>query len=128
MLAVRKAITISNLLSVKEIQVYILRSVSYCWGRGEGMIRITKSSITSWTQAIPWQQLPKTFQDAIIITRELGIQYLWIDALSIIPDDIQYWERESANMANIFSRSYLTIAATAAPDSHVGSFLIDVEL
>ncbi len=87
------------------------------------MMRTTKSSITSWTQAILWQQLPKTFQDAIKITRKLGIPYLWIDALCIIQDDVQDWEIESANMANIYSNSYLTIAATAASDSHVGLFL-----
>jgi hypothetical protein len=87
------------------------------------MIRTTNSSIISWNQVIPWQQLPKTFQDAIRITRELGIQYLWIDALCIIQNDVQDWEIESANMANIYSNSYLTIAATAASDSHAGLFL-----
>lgn len=64
-------------------------ALSYCWGNGEGMIRTTKSSLTSWTEAIPWQQLPRTFQDAIRITRELGVPYLWIDALCIIQDDVQ---------------------------------------
>jgi hypothetical protein len=27
------------------------------------------------------ENLPKTFQDAVIMTRELGLQYLWIDTL-----------------------------------------------
>jgi len=98
-------------------------ALSYCWGGEEGMVRTTTSSITAWTQAIPWDRLPKTFQDAITITRELEIRYLWIDALCIVQDDIQDWETESANMANIYSNSYLTIAATAAPDSFTGLFL-----
>jgi hypothetical protein len=29
--------------------------------------------------------LPKVFQDAIIVTRKLGLRYLWIDALWYIP-------------------------------------------
>jgi hypothetical protein len=98
-------------------------ALSYCLGKGDGMIQTTKSSIASWTQAIPWQELPKTFQDAIIITRRLGIRYLWIDALCIVQDDNQGWETESANMANIYSNSYLTIAATSASDSHKGLFV-----
>lgn len=46
-----------------------------------------------------------------------------IDALCIVQDDSQDWETESANMANIYSNSYLTTAATAASDSHKGLFV-----
>ncbi|PVH76824.1 HET-domain-containing protein [Cadophora sp. DSE1049] len=97
-------------------------ALSYCWGTGTTMIQTTFSSLATWTEGIPWQRLPKTFQDAIIITRKLGIQYLWIDALCIVQDDTRDWELESANMANIYSNSYITIAATSAPDSHHGLF------
>lgn len=40
---------------------------------------------------------PKTLKDAIEITRELGIQYLWIDSLCIIQagDKGEDWEKES---------------------------------
>ncbi|KAK0099601.1 hypothetical protein ONS96_008101 [Cadophora gregata f. sp. sojae] len=97
-------------------------ALSYCWGAGTTMIQSTSSSLARWTEGIPWQQLPKTFQDAITLTRKLGIQYLWIDAVCIVQDDTQDWEFESANMANIYSNSYITIAATSASDSHRGLF------
>lgn len=97
-------------------------ALSYCWGDSTNMIKTTKSSIHSWLQVVPWSQLPKTFQDAIRITRQLGIPYLWIDALCIIQDDLQDWETQSANMAQIYSNSHLTIAATAATDSRAGLF------
>ncbi|KAH7321963.1 heterokaryon incompatibility protein-domain-containing protein [Rhexocercosporidium sp. MPI-PUGE-AT-0058] len=87
------------------------------------MIQTTRSSLTAWTRGIPWQELPKTFQDAIIVTRELGVRYLWIDALCIVQDDTQDWEIESAKMASVYSNSYLTMAATAASDSHQGLFI-----
>jgi hypothetical protein len=43
---------------------------------------------------IPFVELPKTFQDAIVVTRGLGIKYIWIDSLCICRDDKADWERE----------------------------------
>jgi hypothetical protein len=54
------------------------------------------------------------------ITRELEIEYLRIDSLCIIQDDVQDWEVESAIMADVYSKSYLTIAATGVPKSFHG--------
>jgi hypothetical protein len=33
---------------------------------------------------MPWSSIPKLYQDAIRITRELQIYYIWIDSLCII--------------------------------------------
>lgn len=65
---------------------------------------------------------PKTFQDAITVTRRLGIQYLWIDSLCILQktgkgDDKEHkedWKRESLRMERVFSAAYFTIAASCA--------------
>lgn len=97
-------------------------ALSYCWGAGTTMIQTTSSSLETWNKGIPWQRLPRTFQDAVVITRELGLQYLWIDALCIIQDDTHDWEFQSAEMADIYSNAYITVAATSAPDSHHGLF------
>jgi hypothetical protein len=67
-------------------------------------------------------QLPRTFQDAIAMTRRLGVRYIWIDSLCICQDDMQDWERESARMAAVYSNTYLTIAATGSSDSAGGLF------
>jgi hypothetical protein len=48
------------------------------------------------------------------------MRYLWIDSLCICQDDSEDWERESANMAAVYSNSYLTIAATNAKNNAVG--------
>ncbi|KAI1743163.1 heterokaryon incompatibility protein-domain-containing protein [Xylaria scruposa] len=58
--------------------------------------------------------LPKTFQDAIHITRGLGVLQLWIDSLCIIQDDKDDWNRESQLMEQVFSSAYCTLAATCA--------------
>ncbi|KAI1756781.1 heterokaryon incompatibility protein-domain-containing protein [Xylaria castorea] len=58
--------------------------------------------------------LPNTFQDAIHVTRGLGVLHLWIDSLCIIQDDKDDWNRESQLMEQVFSSAYCTIAATCA--------------
>jgi hypothetical protein len=63
-----------------------------------------------------------SFQDAVIVTRTLGVRYLWIDSLCICQDDLRDWEREAAKMASVYSNSYLTISVTGAKDGTVGCF------
>lgn len=74
------------------------------------------------TRDIPWASIPRTFQDAIDITRKLGLKYIWIDSLCIVQDDREDWRRESVQMAAIYGKSYLNIAATDTWDSHQGFF------
>ncbi|PVH85645.1 HET-domain-containing protein, partial [Cadophora sp. DSE1049] len=71
---------------------------------------------------IMFSQLPKTFQDAVQITRALGFRFLWIDSICIIQDDKTDWEIESAKMAGIYIESCVTIAATASVNSDGGFF------
>lgn len=58
--------------------------------------------------------LPQTFRDAVVITRKLGIQYLWIDSLCILQGPNGDFEEESARMESVFSAAYCTIAASSA--------------
>lgn len=64
--------------------------------------------------------LPKTFRDAIIVTRALNIRYLWIDALCIVQDESEDWQEQSAAMGGIHSNAHFTIAAHAAEDADDG--------
>jgi hypothetical protein len=73
-------------------------------------------------EGIPWDDLPRTFQDSIVTCIKLGIEYLWIDFLCIIQDSGDDWRRESANMAMTYGNAFLTIAASAAADSTEGCF------
>ena len=53
--------------------------------------------------------MPALFQDAIITTWKLGIQYLWIDSLCIIQNSKEDWEAESAKMGSVYRNAYCTI-------------------
>ena len=54
--------------------------LSHCWGDSR-IITTTGATLTERMNGIDMNQLPRTFQEAIIYTRKLGIRYLWIDSL-----------------------------------------------
>lgn len=67
-------------------------------------------------------EIPKTLQDAVAITRRLGLEYLWIDSLCICQDDAEEWARESARMINVYANAHIVIAANHAENSSIGCF------
>ena len=70
----------------------------------------------------PLQTWPKTFQDAVTVTKTFGIRYLWIDSPCILQGDQLDWEIESAKMAQYFRQASFTIFATAAASGADGLF------
>lgn len=94
-------------------------ALTYCWGTSP-FFRTTKSNLADLTSNFPWNNLAKNFQDAIIVTRWLGIRYLWIDALCIVQDDKGDWDRQSAKWGDIYANSYLTISATRSVAAGTG--------
>lgn len=97
-------------------------TLSYRWGMSPDIL-LTQSSLASLQEAIPCPKLPKTNQDAIYITRFLGIRYLWIDALCIIQDQESDWLEESKKMGDIYKYSYCTISASQATTESQGCFV-----
>jgi hypothetical protein len=90
--------------------------LSWCWGKVLPLTT-TRDNIAALKANVPWSQLPPAFQDAIEVSRHLGIDYLWIDALCIVQGDKLDWEKESANMAEVYGNAFLTICAAATIDS-----------
>ena len=95
-------------------------TMSHRWG--EQMVTTTEANIRAHLQIIPWVVLSNTYRDAIDFTKSLDCRYLWIDSLCIIQDNKDDWEYEAANMANIYSKSYLNIAASQSPERNDGLF------
>jgi hypothetical protein len=56
----------------------------------------------------------------VVITRKLGLRYVWIDSLCIIQNSKLDWEIESKKMGSIYRESYVTISAAVARSSTVG--------
>ncbi|KUJ19671.1 HET-domain-containing protein [Mollisia scopiformis] len=71
---------------------------------------------------IPLKRLPKTFNEAIKITRKLGLRYIWIDSLCIIQDSLDDWRQESALMGKVYSHCFCMLAAVSSSNCHGGLF------
>jgi hypothetical protein len=96
-------------------------ALSHRWGPSTSLSCTLKSNIEYHKQdGIPYNDVPKTFQDAIDVTRGLGFGYLWIDCLCIIQDSPEDWKSEARRMAIIYDNAVLTIAAMDAEDSNQG--------
>jgi hypothetical protein len=69
------------------------------------------------------KDLSRTFQDAVIVARELNVRYLWIDSLCIIQDSFEDWAQESARMGQYYMNSLFNISAVSASDGSNGCFM-----
>jgi hypothetical protein len=94
-------------------------TLSHCWGDTQPLVS-TKTTLDDRLYGIKFQSLPKLFQDAVSITKKLGIKYLWIDSLCIVQDSKEDWAREASRMGSIYRHTYLTIFALDAVDCHQG--------
>ncbi|KAH6857407.1 heterokaryon incompatibility protein-domain-containing protein [Alternaria rosae] len=94
-------------------------ALSHCWG-DVPQVETLKANIEQHKEAIVYESLSKTFQDALCVARRLGIDYIWIDSLCIVQDDEDDWLHESENMGSIYMNADITIAATSATDGNGG--------
>ncbi|KAH8587868.1 heterokaryon incompatibility protein-domain-containing protein, partial [Bisporella sp. PMI_857] len=96
--------------------------LSYRWGEPPPP-KALLSNIKSLEEGIPFDSLPKTFRDAVMVTRSINVRYIWIDSLCIVQDDPDELKREIAKMGNIYEGSTLTIGATHSENTTQGLFL-----
>ena len=78
--------------SLPSMAPYI--ALSYCWGGIRPECTTTPDSLSANKRCIPWLKLPKTFQDAITVARQMSIRYMWIDSICIIQGDDDDWKRD----------------------------------
>jgi hypothetical protein len=103
-------------------------ALSHCWGGPKFPIpRTLEASLETHTNdGLQYDELPKTFREAIDVTRAMGYEYLWIDSLCIIQDSADDWKKEARRMAIIYDNAIFTIAAMDAENSSQGLFAADV--
>ena len=93
-------------------------ALSHCWGAFQPL-KILTTNLAKMKQGIPWKSLPCVFQDAARVCRRLGLKYIWIDSLCILQDSVEDWDIESSKMCQYYENAYITISATASPNSRV---------
>lgn len=96
-------------------------TLSHCWGQVR-LLTLRKDNLTKFQEGIDLNNLPETFRQAIDFARRLrkDIRYIWIDALCIVQDDKEDWEKESVKMYDVYRNSFCNLSATAATDGSNG--------
>lgn len=101
-------------------------ALSHSWGLKEQRIKpipkTTTKTLKTRLRGISFDELTKTFQDAVTAVRRLGLQYIWIDALCILQDDDDDFAEQASQMAKIYGQAHLVISALRAATGDVGIF------
>ncbi|KAH8665083.1 heterokaryon incompatibility protein-domain-containing protein [Tricladium varicosporioides] len=96
-------------------------ALSHKWGKSE-FLNLRSSNIHQLSQEIRVNELPQTFKDAILASRILNVQYIWIDSLCIIQDSDTDWQTEASKMNKVYQNSLCNIAASESDGPGYGLF------
>lgn len=116
-----------RVIDTEELCVHEVESLSqyaclsYVWGKGSQTqyTTITRDSLEA-PNGLQVVDLPQTIKDAIKVTREAGLRYLWVDALCILQDDPDDKAKIISKMGPIYGGATLTIIASSNKDPHEG--------
>ncbi|KAF5863547.1 hypothetical protein ETB97_009791 [Aspergillus alliaceus] len=86
-------------------------ALSHCWGKCLPFATTTEN-LEDRKREIRISDMSQVFQEAILITRRLGIRYLWIDTLCIVQNDRHDWQVEAGRMAAVYMDAFLVIGAS----------------
>jgi hypothetical protein len=91
-------------------------ALSYVWGNRHGQERVGRRDASSREQT----KYPKLIQDARIIVRNLGFQYLWVDKYSINQKDASELHGLFGQMHQVYEGAVVTVAAAGSDDAESG--------
>lgn len=95
--------------------------LSYCWGESaSSALTTTMDNLSTHLKKIPLTKMPAACRDAILVTRALGLKWLWIDAFCIIQGNNADWHNEAAEMAGVYGNAFVTIIPLRSLSSHDG--------
>ncbi|KAI2462717.1 heterokaryon incompatibility protein-domain-containing protein [Annulohypoxylon bovei var. microspora] len=99
-------------------------ALSYCWGSQDDSAKQFKTEKETLSSRLGGFALLKKdssiLYDAIRTTLALGIRYLWVDAVCIIQDDLEDWQKESSRMSVVFQNAVVTICTPASTSCRQG--------
>jgi hypothetical protein len=94
-------------------------ALSYVWG-GASQMRLSEDNVDMFAQtnSLREEYLTATIQDAMVLTENLGEQYLWVDALCIVQDSDAIRQQTIQDMDRIYNESVLTIVAATCTSAN----------
>lgn len=116
----------------KDSQIGLYLCLSHRWGGAKvlqtlmgdlpGTAEGRPETFSEFQTAIPIETMPKTFRDAVHVTRALRFRYIWIDSLCIVQDRPSDWEAEAKKMGEYYHNACLTLVAGSAVSADSGLF------
>ena len=97
-------------------------TLSHRWGTAK-FLRLEQLQLAKFEEGFNIVDLPRTFRDAVAVTKRLGCKYPWIDSLCIIQDSADDWSHEAGLMGEVYANSLCNIAATGSITSDDGCFM-----
>ncbi|EHK50536.1 hypothetical protein TRIATDRAFT_210872, partial [Trichoderma atroviride IMI 206040] len=96
-------------------------ALSYVWGPA-AVFKTIRDNIDMLMQpgGLPVSSFPKSIRDAMVLAKELGFRYIWVDSLCIIQDSAEDKVQQLRMMDCIYSRASLTIVAAAGSHADAG--------
>ncbi|KAH7230880.1 heterokaryon incompatibility protein-domain-containing protein [Fusarium tricinctum] len=101
-------------------------ALSYCWG-GDQELQLNAKTKVTLVNGISVSSLPRTIRDAVLVTQNLRLQFIWVDCLCIHQDNPQDIALQITQMPEIYKNSWITISAARARHNNEG-FLHDASL
>jgi hypothetical protein len=112
-----------RLVEVKTLRDACYLALSHCWGESKQQYETTGATLSDRFAGFQLNSLSRSYRDAVTITQNLGFDYLWIDSLCIVQDDVNEWHTESSNMGDIFKNAFCTLFAHCSRGDNEGFLL-----
>jgi hypothetical protein len=108
-----------RLVATQDINVKTLKYLALAYHFDDDSTLVSSSApvnLSKYKGSILPDHLPAAFEDAIDITKQLGLRYLWIKSLCEMEDSPQ------SHHTSVFAGAYCTIAAAASSKVDEGCF------
>jgi hypothetical protein len=101
-------------------QGILFLALSYVWGKESQPLILKRENkdFLGVPGVLTAYDIPKTIEDAISLTKQLGFRYLWVDALCIIQDDENVKLNFLPKMGQIYTGAFITIIAAGGDSCH----------
>lgn len=126
----RRLLDVSRVVDITDGVVYLFSStdrftqesdaftqqyvtLSHRWNPSYNCFTLASNIHEHETQGMKMAQLPKTFAEACVTVKRMGLKYLWIDSLCIIQDSAADKSLEIPNMADYYQNATLNLSASA---------------
>ncbi|KAF7504687.1 hypothetical protein GJ744_001968 [Endocarpon pusillum] len=109
-----RVIDITRRRIVETIDVPFV-ALSYVWGidTRSPLLIATRATISAMKEdgGLPTLEMPRTIEDAMTISTQLGERYLWVDRLCIIQDDPKDKKNQIEAMSDVYTSARLVLIA-----------------